>query len=101
MNFWRLPAVTISDLKDCICEKKDTSIVKRELIIKLVPSMIVERIINLITKHVKNICKELNIQNNVECKVLSATRPWLEDITSHNYQAARRATIQVITFLHV
>ncbi|KAI4461418.1 beta-ala-his dipeptidase [Holotrichia oblita] len=37
----------------------------------------------------------LNITNKVDLKVLSSTRPWLEDITSANYQAARRATIQI------
>ncbi|GJQ71567.1 hypothetical protein Trydic_g11274 [Trypoxylus dichotomus] len=95
MNFWRLPAFKIYDVQECTCEKKDFSKVQKEIIIKLVPRMIADRIVNLTTKHFKNICKELNITNKVDVKVTSATRPWLVDITSPNYQAARRATIQI------
>ncbi|KAI4461415.1 beta-ala-his dipeptidase [Holotrichia oblita] len=70
MDFWRLPATKIFDMQEY-------------------------RVVNIMTKHVKNICKDLNITNKVDLKVLSSTRPWLEDITSANYQAARRATIQI------
>ncbi|KRT84206.1 hypothetical protein AMK59_1814, partial [Oryctes borbonicus] len=95
MNFWRLPAFKVYDVQECTCEKKDSSKLQREIIVKLVPRMIADRIVNLTTKHIKNICKDMNITNKVDLKVKSATRPWLEDITSPNYQAARRATIQI------
>lgn len=96
MHFWRLPAVKVFDTQECICEKKDFSKVRREIVVKLVPRMIVDRIVSIVTKHVKNISKDLNITNKVEVKVASASRPWLEDIMSPNYQAARRASIQVL-----
>lgn len=95
MHFWRLPSIFVDDIEECICDKKDFSKIKRHFIIKIVPRQVVDHSVAATIKHVNNVVKELKIENKVECKVLSASRPWYEDFRSPNYEAARRATIQV------
>lgn len=51
--------------------------------------------IAMVLEHIEKTVKELKIESKVECKVLSATRPWLEDFNDTHYMAARRAIIQV------
>lgn len=60
--------------------------------------MIPDMTFHLLEKHVKNVCKEKNIENKVECVLKSQSRTWYEDFQSPNYVAATRAIIQVFIF---
>lgn len=95
MHFWRLPSILVNDIEECTCEKQDKTKIKRHFIIKIVPRQIVEKSTQFTMQHINNVCKELKIDNKVDVELVSASRPWIEDIRSPNYEAARRATIQV------
>lgn len=95
MHFWRLPAIYVDDIQECICEKKDSSKIKRHFIIKIVPKQVVDVSVASVLQHIEKTVKQLKIENKVECRVISTTRPWLEDFMDYHYEAARRAVIQV------
>ncbi|XP_057651819.1 cytosolic non-specific dipeptidase-like [Diorhabda carinulata] len=95
MSFWRSPQIFVDKIEECICEKKDTNIIKRHFILKIVPHQIVRITEETLQNHLKNVIKKLNIENKVTCKLLDSTETWLEDSGSHNFQAARRAMIQI------
>lgn len=95
MNYWRQPALRTGNIEECICAKQDFSKAKGSFVVKIVPTQVVERITNITINYVKDICAKEKLGSKVECCLLSATRPWLEDIRSPNYVAATRATIQV------
>lgn len=100
MSFWRLPSIFIDEIEECICEKQDKTIVKRNFIIKLVPKQIVDGCDKLIRQHFQDTIKKLNIENKVTIKLITSTRTWFETYRSPSYQAARRAIIQVM-FRHL
>ncbi|XP_028138514.1 beta-Ala-His dipeptidase-like isoform X1 [Diabrotica virgifera virgifera] len=95
MSLWRLPQIFIDDIDECICDKKDMNIVKRHFIVKIVPRQIIDKTEERIQNHIKNVIKTLNINNRVTCKLLRSTRTWIENPGSHNFQAARKAMIQI------
>ncbi|KAB0794870.1 hypothetical protein PPYR_11709 [Photinus pyralis] len=95
MNFWRLPSIAVEDTEECTCEKNDKSKIKRNFTVKIVQNQIVDVAIKQITKHIKKTCQKLDIKHKVDIEVVSTSRPWMEDILSVNYFAARRALIQI------
>lgn len=95
MHYWRLPSIFVDDIQECICEKKDASKIKRHFIIKIVPRQVVDLSVSLVLEHIEKVVKDLKIESKVDCKVLSTSRPWLEDFMDYHYEAARRAIIQV------
>lgn len=94
-HYWRLPSIYVDDVQECICEKKDQSKIKRHFIIKIVPKQVVDISVSMALEHIENTVKKLKIENKVDCKVFSTSRPWLEDFMDYHYEAARRAIIQV------
>lgn len=99
MHYWRLPSISVGETEECTCEKKETDIVKRHFVMKIVPRQIIDRSANVVITHVNNVVKKLNIENKVTCEVVYSTRYWYENVANPNYQAARRATIQVKLFI--
>lgn len=99
MSFWRLPSIFIDDIEECICEKQDKSIIKRNFILKIVPRQIVDRVDKLIKQHFQTVIKKNNIENKVTVKMITSTRPWFETHRAPSYQAARRAIIQVSSYI--
>lgn len=97
MSFWRLPSIFIDDIEECICEKQDKSVIKRNFILKIVPKQIVNRIDKLVKLHFQNMVKKKNIENKVTLKLITSTRPWFETHRAPSYLAARKAIIQVST----
>lgn len=95
MSFWRLPSIFVDDIEECICEKQDKTVVKRDFIIKLVPRQIVDRCDKITRQHFQHKIKKLNIENKVTIKLITSTRPWFETHRAPTYQAARKAIIQV------
>ncbi|CAH1155802.1 unnamed protein product [Phaedon cochleariae] len=95
MSFWRLPSIFVDDIEECICEKKDTSVVKRNFILKIVPKQVVDRAERLIKQQFQTSAKKLNIENKVTCKMVASTRPWFENYRSPSFAAARKAIIQI------
>lgn len=95
MSFWRMPSIYVDDIKECICEKKDTSIVKRHFLLKIVPKQIVSNVDSQVRKHIHNAIKELNIENKVSIQLITAIRPWLENFRTPLFKAAKNAVIQV------
>lgn len=74
--------------------------IKRHFIIKVVPRQVVDISVAMVLQHIENSVKELKIDSKVDCKVLSTTRPWLENFMDYHYEAARRAIIQVNKILN-
>ncbi|KAG5883556.1 hypothetical protein JTB14_008523 [Gonioctena quinquepunctata] len=95
MSFWRLPSIYVGDIEECICEKNDTSIIKRNFIIKIVPRQVCDKIDKQTRQHFQNYVKKLNIENKVTCKMVASTRPWFENCRSPSFAAARKAFIQI------
>lgn len=95
MNFWRLPSIFIDDIEECVCEKQDKTIIKRNFVLKIVPRQIVDRCDKVTRQHIQNSVKKLNIENKVTVKLITSTRPWFETHRAASYQAARKAIIQV------
>ena len=98
MHYWRFPAIFTGDIEKSFREDKVTHEAKCLLTMKLVPHQSPNRISSIVSEHIKSLCQREGVENKVECETISSTRPWLEDPTSHNFEAARRATMQV-TFL--
>ncbi|XP_023021265.2 cytosolic non-specific dipeptidase [Leptinotarsa decemlineata] len=95
MSFWRLPSIYVDDIEECICDKKDFLIIKRNFIIKIVPKQVCDRVDKLTRQHIQNSAKKLNIENKVTCKLVASTRPWYENYRSPSFAAARKAFIQI------
>ncbi|CAH1985983.1 unnamed protein product [Acanthoscelides obtectus] len=95
MSFWRLPSIYVGDTEECICEKNDKNVVKRNFIVKLVPKQTVDSSVNQMKNHIQACVKKLNIENKVSTRLVSSTRPWCENVRANAYQAARRAIIQI------
>lgn len=95
MHYWRLPNLWIGPIEECICDKKETDIVKRHFTVKLVPCQIMDRTKGQITGFIDNTAKKLGVENKVNCEMTDCTRYWVENCRSPLYEAARRATIQV------
>ncbi|KXZ75665.1 cytosolic non-specific dipeptidase [Tribolium castaneum] len=95
MHYWRLPSISIGETEECTCEKKEVDIVKRHFVVKIVPRQIINRTVNMTKNHINSVVKKLNIENKVTCEEVSSTRYWHESVANPNYQAARRATIQI------
>lgn len=86
----------ISDDIECSCENPK-KVIKRRVIVKLVQRQVMDNAQMLFTSFVENKVSELGIKSTISCKVVTAIRHWAENIRSWNYEAARRATIQVRT----
>ncbi|KAJ8969556.1 hypothetical protein NQ317_016588 [Molorchus minor] len=95
MNFWRFPAIYVDDMQECICDKKDKSIVKQNFVLKIVPKQIVATTEECVSNHIKKTVKKLGIENKVSCDLTYSVRPWYEDFRCPSYEAATRATIQI------
>lgn len=98
MSFWRLPSLYFDDIEECICEQQDKTIVKRNLIAKLVPRQVNDRCEKIIRQVFQTNAKKLNIENKVSLKTISSVRTWFETYRAPSYQAARKAIIQVDTW---
>lgn len=79
----------------CACDDPDTSIVRQDFMVKIVPRQIVEKSVTMINAHVKNAVKELDIKSKVDVVLQSSVKHWIEDIYCPLFQAAKRATLQV------
>ncbi|KAJ8947213.1 hypothetical protein NQ318_001498 [Aromia moschata] len=95
MHFWRFPAIYVDDVQECICDKKDTSVIKRNFVLRIVPKQIIPTTEKCIRDHIAKTVKSLDIENKVTCDLTRAVRPWIEDFRSPAYMAATRATIQI------
>ncbi|KAK5644918.1 hypothetical protein RI129_006218 [Pyrocoelia pectoralis] len=95
MNFWRLPSIALEDIEECTCEKNDKNKIKRNFSVKIVQNQIIGVSVKQITQQIMKTCKKLDIKHKVTVEVISTSRPWMEDILSLNYFAARRAIIQI------
>ncbi|XP_060528292.1 cytosolic non-specific dipeptidase-like [Cylas formicarius] len=95
MSFWRLPSIILHDTLECICDKKDYSKIKKIFTLKIVPRQVVDQVEKSTKQHIRNTVKELKIENNVTCELMSSTRPWFENFRLPCYNAARRACRQI------
>lgn len=95
MDFWRNPSITVGEVMTCACDDPDTSIVRQDFMVKIVPRQIVEKSVTMINAHVKNAVKELDIKSKVDVVLQSSVKHWIEDIYCPLFQAAKRATLQV------
>ncbi|XP_017781520.1 PREDICTED: cytosolic non-specific dipeptidase-like [Nicrophorus vespilloides] len=95
MHYWRMPTIFVDDIEQCICEKKDFSKMKRKFVLKIVPRQTYDNCHEQVVDYIKSVAKDLDITNTVEVDLISSSRPWLEDCATVNYEAARRATIQI------
>lgn len=95
MTYWRLPSIWIGETEECACPKKNSNIMKKHIIVKIVPRQIIGQIINLIINYVQYLTKKHDIKSKITCELISSTRYWNESVSHDIYQAARRATIQV------
>ncbi|KAF7273865.1 hypothetical protein GWI33_013443 [Rhynchophorus ferrugineus] len=95
MSFWRLPSLYLHEMLECTCEKKDSSKIKAMFTIKIVPRQVVDKVEKITKNHVKNVTKELQLENEVECELVASKRPWFENFQLPCYNAAKRAYMQI------
>ncbi|XP_025835853.1 cytosolic non-specific dipeptidase-like [Agrilus planipennis] len=95
MHFWRLPSIFLDEILECNCDKQDFSTIKRHFVIKIVPRQVDYKTAELVQNFVKDTRKKLKIESKMECELISSSRPWVESVSSPQYIAAARATIQI------
>lgn len=95
MHFWRLPSISVEDVEVCTCPDLDTTKIQRQFVMKIVPNQIIDRQISHVCGYVNEMWEKMNSKNIMKIEVTDSSRPWLEDCRSPNYEAARRASIQI------
>ncbi|CAG9862058.1 unnamed protein product [Phyllotreta striolata] len=95
INMWRLPSVMLDKIEECTCPNREKKMIRRHFILKIVPRQTLDYVKELVVKHVQRITKEKNLKNKANLKIISAGKPWVENINSSCYSTAKKAILQI------
>ncbi|CAG9769828.1 unnamed protein product [Ceutorhynchus assimilis] len=95
MDLWRHSSLYLHENLECICEKRDSSKIKKVITAKVVPKQDMDKLIQAIENHIQNVVKDLKIQNEVRCEVMDVKRYWIENFRRPCFIAVKRALTQI------
>lgn len=127
MRMWRFPALVGREVTEDTASSNDKEVATKRFFIKIVPSQYPDQCTGCLFEFIKQLVEkkmsekgytmtfrqnktntvlkcQINSGNNeekagtIECKNISATRPWHESSTSPHYMAARNAVLNIYKY---